>query len=78
MLLAVDVGNTQTHFGAFDGERPRRALALRRPVRGATGDELGASGSRGLLALRGIGLDDLDAVDRLLGGAAARRPSTSS
>ncbi|MBA2262841.1 MAG: type III pantothenate kinase, partial [Solirubrobacterales bacterium] len=21
MLLVVDVGNTQTHFGAFDGER---------------------------------------------------------
>ena len=29
MLLVVDVGNTQTHFGAFDGERAARALALR-------------------------------------------------
>ena len=29
VLLVVDVGNTQTHFGAFDGRRARRALALR-------------------------------------------------
>ena len=28
MLLAIDVGNTQTHLGAFDGDGARRALAL--------------------------------------------------
>ena len=29
VLLVVDVGNTQTHFGTFAGDRARRALALR-------------------------------------------------
>ena len=29
MLLAVDVGNTQTMFGLFDGPRADRALAHR-------------------------------------------------
>ena len=29
MLLVVDVGNTQTHFGTFRRRRARRALALR-------------------------------------------------
>ena len=60
MLLAVDVGNTQTHLGAFDGDRARRALAL--PDRaGATGDEL-AERIAGLLALSGIELDEVDAL----------------
>jgi len=59
MLLAVDVGNTQTHFGAFAGteliERWRFAT-----VAESTADELGAV-LRGLLELRGIGLADIRA-----------------
>ena len=58
MLLVVDVGNTQTHFGTFDGatlvEHWRFAT-----VRESTADELGAV-LRNLLELRGIGLADLD------------------
>src|SRR5690349_7952881 len=59
MLLVVDVGNTQTHLGTFDGtvliEHWRFAT-----VRKSTADELGAT-LRSLLALRGLGFDDLDA-----------------
>src|SRR3954453_2860273 len=57
MLLAVDVGNTQTHFGTFEGgslvEHWRFAT-----VRSSTADELGAA-LRNLLELRGVGLADL-------------------
>src|ERR671930_507211 len=59
MLLVVDVGNTQTHFGTYrDGklvEHWRFAT-----VRDSTADELGAV-LRNLLELRGIGLADLEA-----------------
>ncbi len=59
MLLVVDVGNTQTHFGTYrDGrlvEHWRFAT-----VRDSTADELGAV-LRNLTELRGIGLADLDA-----------------
>jgi type III pantothenate kinase len=59
MLLVVDVGNTQTHFGTIlDGrllEHWRFAT-----VRVSTADELGAR-LRALLELRGVGLADLDA-----------------
>jgi len=59
MLLAVDVGNTQTHFGTFSNrqlvERWRFAT-----VPHSTRDELGAA-LRNLLELRGIGLADIDA-----------------
>jgi len=59
MLLVVDVGNTQTHFGTWhDGaliEHWRFAT-----VRESTADELGAA-LRSLLELRGVTLDDLDA-----------------
>src|SRR4051812_29448755 len=59
MLLVVDVGNTQTHFGTFKGtdlvEHWRFAT-----VRQSTADELGAA-LRALLELRGVGLADLDA-----------------
>lgn len=58
MLLAVDVGNTQTHLGAFAAgelvEHWRFAT-----VRDSTADELGAV-LRSLLALRGLAFDDLD------------------
>jgi type III pantothenate kinase len=61
MLLVVDVGNTQTHFGVFAqgavtiGEHWRFAT-----VRESTGDELGAALSN-LLALRGLALGDVQA-----------------
>ncbi len=59
MLLVVDVGNTQTHFGTFrDGklvEHWRFAT-----IRTSTADELGAA-LRNLLELRGVGLADLSA-----------------
>jgi type III pantothenate kinase len=59
VLLVVDVGNTQTHIGTFDGstlvEHWRFAT-----VRDSTCDELGAAlGS--LLGLRGMALDQIDA-----------------
>ena len=60
MLLAVDVGNTQTHLGAFDGERLLEHWRFQTRS-GATGDEL-AERIAGLLALSGMGLGDLDAV----------------
>ena len=59
VLLVVDVGNTQTHFGTFRGtelvEHWRFAT-----VRTSTADELGAA-LRNLLGLRGMGFGDLDA-----------------
>ncbi len=59
MLLAVDVGNTQTHFGAYDGERLLEHWRFA-TVRQSTVDELGAALSN-LLELRGYGFDDIDA-----------------
>ena len=58
MLLAIDVGNTQTHIGMFRGEEMLRhwRFATRRE---ATGDEL-ATTLVGLLGLRGLTLDDID------------------
>src|SRR4051794_34200813 len=59
MLLTVDVGNTQTHFGTWEDstldEHWRFAT-----VRDSTADELGAA-LRNLLELRGVGLADLEA-----------------
>jgi type III pantothenate kinase len=59
MLLVVDVGNTQTHFGAF---REQELLEHWRfaTVRQSTADQLGAA-LRNLLGLRGYGLEDLHA-----------------
>ncbi|HEV3228240.1 MAG TPA: type III pantothenate kinase [Solirubrobacteraceae bacterium] len=57
MLLVVDVGNTQTHFGTFDGERLVEHWRLA-TVREATADELGGV-LLTLLELRGFALDDL-------------------
>jgi type III pantothenate kinase len=60
MLLAVDVGNTQTVFGVFERDRLvehwRVATEAER-----TGDELGALVAR-LLELRELGFDDVSAV----------------
>jgi type III pantothenate kinase len=59
VLLAIDVGNTQTHVGAFDGselvEHWRFATE-----RDATGDQLAIT-LHELLALRGIGFTDVKA-----------------
>src|SRR2546421_10576792 len=61
MLLVVDVGNTQTHFGVFDdgGSEPAQHWRFA-TVRESTGDELGAALSN-LLALRGLSFTDVDA-----------------
>ncbi len=53
MLLAIDVGNTQTVFGLFDGERLIEQFRIATEAH-RTGDEIG-------VVLRG--LVDLDAVD---------------
>jgi type III pantothenate kinase len=60
MLLVVDVGNTQTHFGMI----PHGAAEISEhwrfaTVRQSTGDELGAALSN-LLALRGLSFDDIE------------------
>jgi type III pantothenate kinase len=58
VLLVVDVGNTQTHFGAF---RAGELLQHWRfaTERAETCDELAAK-LAGMLALHGLGFDDLD------------------
>jgi len=60
VLLAVDVGNTQTHLGAFDGESLVEHWRFQTRA-GATGDEL-AERIAGMFALSGVGLGDLHAV----------------
>jgi type III pantothenate kinase len=59
MLLVVDVGNTQTHFGAFEGSELLEHWRFA-TVRQSTADELGAA-LRNLLELRGYGFADLNA-----------------
>ncbi len=59
MLLVVDVGNTQTHFGVYgDGASPVEHWRFA-TVRESTRDELGAVLSN-LLALRGLRFADID------------------
>jgi type III pantothenate kinase len=60
MLLAIDVGNTQTHLGAFEGEELSEHWRFQTRA-GATGDEL-AERISGLMGLSGIGFEDVDAV----------------
>ena len=60
MLLAVDVGNTQTHLGAYRGEELAEHWRFR-TVSGATGDEI-AERIAGLLALSAIEMGDVDAL----------------
>jgi type III pantothenate kinase len=59
MLLVVDVGNTQTHFGTFEGDELLEHWRFA-TVRRSTADELGAA-LRNLLELRGYGFADLKA-----------------
>ncbi len=59
MLLVVDVGNTQTHFGVFpDGSDAVTEHWRFSTVRESTGDELGAALSN-LLGLRGLSFADV-------------------
>jgi type III pantothenate kinase len=60
MLLAVDVGNTQTHLGAFDGPDLVRDWRLA-TAPSATADELAATVSD-LLRLDGLSFASLDAA----------------
>jgi type III pantothenate kinase len=59
VLLAVDVGNTQTHFGAYDGDDLVQHWRFA-TVRRSTADELGAA-LRSLLDLRGLTFEDISA-----------------
>jgi type III pantothenate kinase len=59
MLLVVDVGNTQTHFGTFREDELVEHWRFA-TVRDSTADELGAA-LRNLLELRGVGMADLQA-----------------
>ena len=58
MLLVVDVGNTQTHFGTFEGERLLEHWRFA-TVRQSTADELGAA-LRNLLELRGCSFEQIE------------------
>src|SRR3954452_20256628 len=58
MLLVVDVGNTQTHFGTFRGTELAEHWRFA-TVRDSTADELGAA-LRALLGLRGMDLGEID------------------
>jgi type III pantothenate kinase len=60
MLLAVDVGNTQTHLGAFDGADLVEHWRFQSRA-GATGDEL-AERIKGLLELSGLEFGSLERV----------------
>jgi len=59
MLLVVDVGNTQTHFGTYRGDELLEHWRFA-TVRESTADQLGAA-LRNLLELRGYGFDDVQA-----------------
>jgi type III pantothenate kinase len=59
MLVAIDVGNTQTHVGAFDGAKLVEHWRFQTRA-GATGDEL-ADRVTGLLWLSGIERESVDA-----------------
>jgi type III pantothenate kinase len=59
VLLVVDVGNTQTHFGAFRGDELLEHWRFA-TVRQSTSDQLGSALSN-LLELRGMSFSDLQA-----------------
>ena len=60
MLLAVDVGNTQTHLGAFEGAELLEHWRFQTRA-GATGDEL-AERIEGLLTLSGVEFESAEAL----------------
>src|SRR5690242_16988109 len=59
MLLVVDVGNSPTHLGTYEGDVLVQHWRFA-TVRSSTADELGAA-LRNLLALRGMAFEDIDA-----------------
>src|SRR5207237_3608849 len=60
MLLVIDVGNTNTALGVFDGEK--LVTHWRRPTaRARTGDEWGVH-ARNLFALAGLDFKSIDAI----------------
>ncbi|MDX6654253.1 MAG: type pantothenate kinase, partial [Solirubrobacterales bacterium] len=60
MLLAVDIGNTQTHLGAFEGEELIEHWRFQTRS-GATGDEVGER-IAGFFNLSEMNFGDIDAV----------------
>jgi type III pantothenate kinase len=60
MLLAIDIGNTQTHLGAFEGEELVEHWRFQTRS-GATGDEL-AERIAGLMGLSGVEFGGLSSV----------------
>ncbi|CAN5246712.1 type III pantothenate kinase [soil metagenome] len=60
MLLAVDVGNTQTHLGAFAGEEMLRSWRFQTRA-GMTGDEL-AERIAGFMELSGLEFTGVEAL----------------
>jgi type III pantothenate kinase len=60
VLLTLDVGNTQTHIGLFDGDRLAQSFRLATDA-DATADKL-ATQVTALLALRDLTLADVDAA----------------
>src|SRR6201990_3274288 len=60
MLLAVDVGNTQTHLGIFEGAELTEHWRFQTRS-GATGAEL-AQQIAGLFSLCGLAFEEIDAV----------------
>jgi type III pantothenate kinase len=60
VLMAVDVGNTQTVLGLFEGEKPRGQWRIATEVQ-RTADEL-AVFLAGLVALEGLRLQEISAV----------------
>ena len=60
MLLAVDIGNTQTHLGAFEGEELIEHWRFQTRS-GATGDELGER-IAGFFNLSEMNFGDIDSV----------------
>jgi len=60
MLLAVDIGNTQTHLGAFEGEELIEHWRFQTRS-GATGDELGER-IAGFFNLSDMNFGDIDSV----------------
>ena len=60
MLLVIDIGNTNTSLGVFDGERLAAHWRLT-TVRARTGDEWGVL-ARNLFALAGLDFKSIDAI----------------
>jgi type III pantothenate kinase len=60
MLLAIDIGNTQTHIGCFGPSELRQSWRLATNA-SATADEL-ADLLSGLFALRGLSFEQIDAA----------------